>query len=206
MADIEGLRFDAEGLIPAVVQDDDGGAVLMVAYMSRESLLNTIATGEAHFWSRSRKAIWRKGETSGNVLRVTSIVADCDLDCLLIRAEPAGPACHTGERSCFFDRLAGETPEAELFDVLGTLFRTIRERFHSRPEGSYTAELFARGTPRIAQKVGEEATEVVIAATERDTRALAEESADLLYHLLVLWKSLGLEPGAVAEALARRVK
>ena len=208
-ASIEGLRFDEQGLIPAVVQDADSGLVLMVAYMSRESLERTLASGDVHFWSRSRKTIWRKGETSGNVLRLRSLAADCDRDCLLVRAEPAGPACHTGERSCFFETLAGAAASAELGDALGRLSRVIRERHESRPEGSYTAELFsqgAKGIPRIAQKVGEESTEVVIAAIQGNVVEIAEESADLLYHLLVLWKASGVEPGAVASALERRMK
>jgi phosphoribosyl-ATP pyrophosphohydrolase/phosphoribosyl-AMP cyclohydrolase len=203
---IEGLRFDERGLIPAVVQDLDSGRVLMVAYMSRESLEKTLETGEVHFWSRSRGRLWRKGETSGNLLRLGAIVADCDLDCLLVRAEPTGPVCHTGKGSCFFETLAGETAPADLGDVLGRLFRIIRERQESRPEGSYTAELFANGLPRIAQKVGEESTEVVIAAARGNAPELAEESADLLYHLLVLWKASGIAPAAIAEALERRMK
>jgi phosphoribosyl-ATP pyrophosphohydrolase/phosphoribosyl-AMP cyclohydrolase len=203
---IEALRFDQQGLIPAVVQDSDSGQVLMVAYMSRESVEKTLLTGDVHFWSRSRKTIWRKGETSGNFLRLRSLVADCDLDCLLVRAEPAGPACHTGARSCFFETLGGETVSAGLGEVLGRLYRVIRERRESRPEGSYTAELFAKGMPRIAQKVGEESTEVVIAAIQGSAVEIAEESADLLYHLLVLWKASGVEPGAVASALERRMK
>ncbi len=204
-ASIDELRFDERGLIPAVVQDCDSGSVLMVAYMNRESLERTIATGEVHFWSRSRGALWRKGETSGNVLRLRAIVADCDRDCLLVRAEPAGPACHTGERSCFFEGLSGDSAP-ELGDALGRLARVIRERDHSRPEGSYTVELLTKGIPRIAQKVGEESTEVVIAATSRNPSELAEESADLLYHLLVLWQASGIAPTAVAAALERRMK
>jgi phosphoribosyl-AMP cyclohydrolase / phosphoribosyl-ATP pyrophosphohydrolase len=200
------LRFDENGLIPAVVQDSDSGRVLMVAYANRESLEKTLATGDVHFWSRSRQTIWRKGETSGNVLRLRSIAADCDLDCLLVRAEPAGPVCHTGELSCFFEELMGAAPSSELGEVLGRLTRVVRERHESRPEGSYTVELFAKGVPRIAQKVGEESTEVVIAAASGDARELAEESADLLYHLLVLWKASGIAPGDVASALARRMK
>jgi phosphoribosyl-ATP pyrophosphohydrolase/phosphoribosyl-AMP cyclohydrolase len=200
------LRFDDNGLIPAVVQDSDSGRVLMVAYANRESLEKTLATGDVHFWSRSRQTIWRKGETSGNVLRLRSIAADCDLDCLLVRAEPAGPVCHTGELSCFFEELMGAAPSSELGEVLGRLTRVVRERHESRPEGSYTVELFAKGIPRIAQKVGEESTEVVIAAASGDARELAEESADLLYHLLVLWKASGIAPGDVASALARRMK
>jgi phosphoribosyl-ATP pyrophosphohydrolase/phosphoribosyl-AMP cyclohydrolase len=208
-ASIEDLRFDEQGLIPAVVQDSDSGLVLMVAFMSRESVETTLATGEVHFWSRSRRKIWRKGETSGNVLRLRSLVADCDLDCLLVRAEPAGPVCHTGERSCFFQMLGGSAPSAELGDALGRLSRIIRERHESLPEGSYTAELLAKGSsgiPRIAQKVGEESTEVVIAATQGNAAEIAEESADLLYHLLVLWRASGIAPEAVASALARRMK
>jgi phosphoribosyl-ATP pyrophosphohydrolase/phosphoribosyl-AMP cyclohydrolase len=206
---IDEIRFDEEGLVPAVVQDSDSGAVLMVAYMNRESLARTIETREVHFWSRSRNKLWKKGETSGNVLRLRSIRVDCDADCLLVRAEPAGPACHTGERSCFFEELdSGVRSEngspTELGDVLGRLARTIRERHRDRPQGSYTSELFERGLDRIAQKVGEEATEVVISAVKEET--LAEESADLLYHLLVLWQAAGLEPRDVAAALARREK
>jgi phosphoribosyl-ATP pyrophosphohydrolase/phosphoribosyl-AMP cyclohydrolase len=204
---IESIRFDENGLVPAVVQDADGGAVLMVAFMSRESLERTLATGEAHFWSRSRAALWRKGETSGSVLRVKRIEADCDLDCLLLRVEPSGPACHTGARSCFFEMLEGGAARAELGDVLGRLARVIRERHRARPEGSYTAELFEGGVDRIARKVGEEATEVVIAAAKGEggePGSLAEESADLLYHLLVLWQAAGLDPADVAEVLKRR--
>ena len=203
---IGSLRFDENGLIPAVVQDSDSGRVLMVAYANRESLERTLATGDVHFWSRSRRTIWRKGETSGNVLRLRSIAADCDLDCLLVRAEPAGPVCHTGEIGCFFEALTGEAPSSELGEVLGRLARVVRERHQSPPEGSYTAELFTKGIPRIAQKVGEESTEVVIAAASGDARELTEESADLLYHLLVLWKASGIAPGDVASALARRMK
>jgi phosphoribosyl-ATP pyrophosphohydrolase/phosphoribosyl-AMP cyclohydrolase len=201
---ISSLRFDERGLVPAIVQDADGGAVLMMAYMNRESLEKTIETGEAHFWSRSRAKLWRKGETSGNVLAVRAIEADCDFDCLLVRVEPAGPACHTGARSCFFENVSGESPRAELSDVLGRLARTIGERWKSRPEGSYTSALFESGVDRIAQKVGEEATEVVIAAAKEGPSRLAEESADLLYHLLVLWRAAGLDAEEVALTLKRR--
>lgn len=199
------LRFDESGLLPAVVQDADSGAVLMVAYVDAESLEKTLETGEAHFWSRSRKKLWRKGESSGNVLRVLEVLVDCDRDCLLIRAVPAGPTCHTGERSCFFETLEGERVEtSELGDVLGRLARTVRERHEARPEGSYTTRLFESGADRIAQKVGEEATETVIAGVKGDGEALAEESADLLYHLLVLWQASGLSPRDVAAVLAKR--
>lgn len=196
------LELDERGLVPAVVQDADGGAVLMVGYMNAESLKRTIETGEVHFYSRSRGKLWRKGETSGNVLRLVEIAKDCDRDCLLVRAEPTGPTCHTGARSCF---LAGdERPGPELSDALGRLARVIRERNRDRPAGSYTTELFTRGVARVAQKVGEEATEVVIAAMEQDGEALAKESADLLYHMLVLWEAAGISPGDVAAILEAR--
>jgi phosphoribosyl-ATP pyrophosphohydrolase/phosphoribosyl-AMP cyclohydrolase len=196
------LKLDERGLVPAVVQDADSGAVLMQAYMNREALDRTLATGDVHFWSRSRNAIWRKGETSGNLLKLRSILADCDRDCLLVRAEPTGPVCHTGQRHCFF-----EPPRPpELGDVLGRLVRIVRARDCQRPPESYTARLFEEGIPRIAQKVGEEATEVVIAATTKNAAGLVEESADLLYHLLVLWKASDVAPEAIAGALERRMK
>lgn len=201
------LEFDDRGLLPAVVQDVDSGTVLMVGYVNAESLEKTLESGEMHFWSRSRESLWRKGETSGNILRVREVLVDCDRDCLLVRAEPAGPTCHTGERSCFFQPLDGAPAEggaAALGDVLGRLARVVRARHEERPEGSYTTRLFDSGIDRIAQKVGEESTEAVIASVTGDPGALAEESADLLYHLLVLWQAAGLSPGAVAEVLDRR--
>jgi phosphoribosyl-ATP pyrophosphohydrolase/phosphoribosyl-AMP cyclohydrolase len=199
---LDDLKLDDRGLIPAVVQDADSGAVLMHAYMNREAIDKTLATGDVHFWSRSREAIWRKGETSGNVLKLRSILADCDRDCLLVGAEPTGPVCHTGQRSCFPDT----TPTVRLGDVLGRLARIVRERDRVRPPESYTARLFEQGIPRIAQKVGEESTEVVIAASTKNVPGLVEESADLLYHLLVLWEASDVLPEAIAEALERRMK
>jgi phosphoribosyl-ATP pyrophosphohydrolase/phosphoribosyl-AMP cyclohydrolase len=199
---LDDLKLDERGLIPAVVQDAESGAVLMVAYMNREALDRTLATGDVHFWSRSRNAIWRKGETSGNLLKLRSVHADCDRDCLLVRAEPTGPVCHTGQRSCFPET----TDTAHLGEVLGRLVRIVRERHRARPPESYTARLFEEGIPRIAQKVGEESTEVVIAASTKDLPGLVEESADLLYHLLVLWKASDVLPEAIAEALERRMR
>ncbi|HXV62668.1 MAG TPA: bifunctional phosphoribosyl-AMP cyclohydrolase/phosphoribosyl-ATP diphosphatase HisIE [Vicinamibacteria bacterium] len=199
------LSFDESGLIPAIVQDADGDAVLMLGYMSADSLAKTLETGEVHFWSRSRGRIWRKGETSGNVLRAREILVDCDLDCLLVRAVPLGPTCHTGARSCFFERIDGSArTSSSLGDLVGRLVRTIRDRARSRPEGSYTAKLLESGVERVAQKVGEEATEVVIAAAKTSRDALAEESADLLYHLLVLWQAVGVTPEDVAGVLETR--
>ena len=205
MVALSELAFDERGLLPAVVQDADSGTLLMVAYVNRESLEKTIETGEVHFWSRSRGRLWKKGESSGNVLRVRGLTVDCDRDCLLVRAEPAGPACHTGERSCFFTPLEDhESGEPHFGDVLGRLSRTIRERDEHRPEGSYTTSLFDEGVERVAQKVGEEAVEAVIAGATHQREGLIEESADLLYHLLVLWRASGVDPKDVARALEAR--
>ena len=201
------LTFDEKGLIPAVVQHATTGRVLMVAFMSRESLDKTIETGEAHFWSRRRNELWRKGATSGNVMKVVEIHADCDADCLLLRVSPAGPACHTGEPSCFYTKLATaeeHAAETSLSEVLGELSQVIRDRKEKRPEGSYTTQLFAGGIDRIAKKVGEESAEVIIASKNRDPEELCRESADLLYHLLVLWEQVGISPSRVGEELKRR--
>jgi phosphoribosyl-ATP pyrophosphohydrolase/phosphoribosyl-AMP cyclohydrolase len=201
------LTFDDKGLIPAVVQHATTGRVLMVAFMSRESLDKTIETGEAHFWSRRRNELWRKGATSGNVMRVVEILADCDADCLLLRVSPAGPACHTGEPSCFFNTVATteeRTAETSLSEILSELSQVIRDRKEKRPEGSYTTKLFEGGIDRIAKKVGEESAEVIIASKNRDPDELCRESADLLYHLLVLWEQVGISPSQVGEELKRR--
>ena len=201
------LTFDERGLIPAVVQHASTSRVLMVALMSRESLDKTIETGQAHFWSRRRNELWRKGATSGNVMKVVDVLADCDGDCLLIRVQPAGPACHTGETSCFFAPLAASASveeETSLSEILGELSQIIRDRKEKRPEGSYTSKLFAGGIDRIAKKVGEEAAEVIIAGKNRDPDELCRESADLLYHLLVLWEQIGISPSRVGEELKRR--
>lgn len=198
------LRFDERGLIPAVVQDANDGRVLMVAYMNREALEKTVETGEAHFWSRSRQQLWRKGATSGNAMHCSAIVADCDGDCLLLRVDPRGPACHTGKVSCFFTPLVGSEPDASWSVVLAELARVIRSRNQERPAGSYTTGLFERGIDRIAKKVGEEAVEAVIAAKNQGGEELVKESADLLYHLLVLWEASGVSLSDVAGELERR--
>jgi phosphoribosyl-ATP pyrophosphohydrolase/phosphoribosyl-AMP cyclohydrolase len=200
------IRFDERGLVPVIAQDGNTGAVLTLAYANREALKKTLETGEAYYYSRSRQELWRKGATSGNTQRVVEVRLDCDGDALLYRVEPQGPACHTGEDSCFFTKLAGtevQDGSAPGFGaILEKLAGTIAERHREMPEESYTAGLIRRGTPRVAQKVGEEAVEVVVAALQ-DER-LAEEAADLLYHLLVLLEERGVGIGEVARVLHDR--
>jgi len=192
------LTYDDRGLLPAIAQDEATGAVLMLAWADREAVEKTLATGEAHFWSRSRRELWRKGATSGNTLQVVDVRTDCDRDALLLRVRPAGPACHRGTRSCF------EPNPARL--ELGWLWQILESRRDAADaESSYTARLLATGLPRVAQKVGEEAVETVIAAlSSADTESLVEEGADLLYHLLVLLLAADVEPGRLAKELERR--
>ena len=200
------IRFDERGLVPVIAQDANTGAVLTLAYANREALEKTLETGEAYYYSRSRQELWRKGATSGNTQRAVEVRLDCDGDALLYRVEPQGPACHTGEDSCFFTTLAGTGVRDGGAHGFGTILEklagTIAERHREMPEESYTAGLIRRGTPRVAQKVGEEAVEVVVAAL-RDER-LAEEAADLLYHLLVLLEERGVGIGEVARVLHDR--
>lgn len=208
---MERIKYDENGLVPVVAQDIDTGEVLTLAYANREAVEKTLASGEAHFYSRSRVELWRKGETSGNTQRVIEVRLDCDGDTLLYRVEPRGPACHTGERTCFFTTLAGEGvgvavreggAAAGIGATVERLAGTIAERHREMPEDSYTAGLIRRGTPRVAQKVGEEAVEVVIAAMNDDR--LAEETADLVYHLLVLLEERGVGTDEVARVLNDR--
>ena len=189
------LHYDERGLLPVVVQDVNTGAVLMLAFANREAVELTLSTGQAHFWSRSRQSLWRKGETSGNVLEVAEVLEDCDGDALLVRARPAGPACHRGTRTCF------EPNPARL--ELGWLATVLEERRSADPETSYTARLLQAGIERIAQKVGEEGVEVAIAAVARQPGLLGE-AADLLYHLLVLLQASGIGPDEVGAELLRR--
>ncbi|MCS7324429.1 MAG: bifunctional phosphoribosyl-AMP cyclohydrolase/phosphoribosyl-ATP diphosphatase HisIE, partial [Thermoflexales bacterium] len=193
-------------LIPTIVQDARNGRVLMLGWMNPEALERTRATGEVWFWSRSRRALWHKGETSGNVLRVREIRADCDADCLLIRAEPLGPTCHTGRPSCFWQSLDADAapldpPAATFLDELEQL---IAQRREAAPESSYTARLFADGVARIAQKVGEEGVEAALAGVSQGDERLIEESADLIYHLLVLLQARGLRFESVVARLEQR--
>jgi len=197
------LKFDERGLIPAVAQDHATGEVLTLAYMNEEALRLTVEKGEVHFYSRSREEIWRKGETSGNVLRLRQLRYDCDGDALLALVEPTGPACHTGERSCFYREL-GDGEHAPLaHEALPTLERTLRSRAAERPEGSYTTKLL--DDPKLlGEKVEEEAEEVVRAAREESDERVAEEAADLLYHLSVLLASREVSQAAAMEVLNGR--
>lgn len=190
------LKYDDRGLLPVVVQDAGSGAVLMLAFANQEAVELTLSTGQAHFWSRSRQSLWRKGETSGNILEVVEVTTDCDGDALLVRALPTGPACHRGTRTCF------EPNPARL--ELGWLAAVLEERRSADPEKSYTARLLQSGIERVAQKVGEEGVETAIAAVAGRRDRVVSESADLLYHLLVLLQASGVEPGEVAEELLRR--
>ena len=208
--------FGADGLVPAVVQDATDGRVLMLAWMDAEAVAATLDTGEVHFHSRSRDRLWRKGETSGNVLRLVSIAADCDQDALLVTVDPVGPTCHRATRSCFDE--AGEPAERSTqgFAWLESLWSTVAERAATRPAGSYTAGLLAGGVDAVARKVTEEATEVLIAAKDdaaaeaatsdrgATRTALAGETADLLFHALVLLAERGVAPAAVIETLRGR--
>jgi phosphoribosyl-AMP cyclohydrolase / phosphoribosyl-ATP pyrophosphohydrolase len=210
---LEAIRFDERGLVPVVAQDATTEAVLTLAYANREAVEKTLQSGEAHYYSRSREELWRKGATSGNTQKVVEVKVDCDSDALLYRVEPRGPACHTGEWSCFSTTVPGLTVSGvaagtdwDAADQLGAMVErlaaTIAERRREMPEGSYTATLLASGKERVAQKVGEEAVEVVVAALQGER--LAEEAADLVYHLLVLLEERGVRTRAVGRVLHDR--
>ncbi len=190
--------FD-RGLLPVVVQSADDGAVLMLAWANEPALRATLDSGEAHFWSRSRNALWRKGETSGNVMRVEMVAVDCDGDALLYRVRPSGPACHTGDRSCFQD---GASSGGRL--ALAELERIVGSRAAASPDESYTARLLADAPRRPAAKVVEEAGEVAVAALAEDRERVADEAADLVYHLLVLLRSRDVSLADVESRLAER--
>ena len=186
------------GLIPAIVQDAVSGRVLMLGYMNKEALKQTLETKKVTFFSRTKNRLWTKGETSGNRLDIVSVAADCDRDTLLIRAVPHGPTCHTGTQSCFGEAV----PETEGF--IRRLQAVVRQRHAAMPEGSYTARLFTRGVNKIAQKVGEEAVETVIEAVAGNREAMIYEASDLIYHLLVLLEATGCSIANLEAELARR--
>ncbi|HTU13897.1 MAG TPA: bifunctional phosphoribosyl-AMP cyclohydrolase/phosphoribosyl-ATP diphosphatase HisIE [Solirubrobacterales bacterium] len=204
MADAVKVEFDADGLVPCIAQDADTGEVLTLAYMNEESLALTESTGEIHYFSRSRQEIWKKGETSGNVQKVRQLRVDCDGDALLALVEPAGPACHTGERTCFYRDLAsGGGFEPVRGEALAELERTLQARATERPEGSYTVELL-ENSELAAEKVLEEAEEVTRAVREESDERVANEAADVLYHLTVLLKSRDIGLDRVMEVLNGR--
>lgn len=197
------VTFDEHGLVPVIAQDADSGEVLMLAYANREAVAATLQTKEAHYFSRSRGALWRKGETSGHRQEVIEVRYDCDGDALLYRVRQTGPACHTGARSCFYRSLGG-VPTASLGEVLALLERIVTERLRELPEGSYVARLHDQGLGRVAQKVIEEAGETVIAALQKESLNLVSEAADLLFHLTLLLRECDVSLQEVVEELLKR--
>ena len=202
MLNVDELKFDEKGLIPAIVVDAENGKVLMLAYMNRESLQISMEKGLTCFWSRSRQELWLKGETSGNYQHIVSITADCDRDALTVLVEKDGPACHTGADSCFND-LLWESEERHAFS-LEQLMTLIAGRKTEKKEGSYTTYLFEKGLDKILKKVGEESTEVIIAAKDKDKKETIYEIADLTYHVMVLMIEAGISLEDIHDELARR--
>ena len=204
------IKLNEQGLLPAIAQDANTGEVLMMGYMNPGSLKRTVEGVQVWFYSRSREDLWHKGEMSGNYLNLKEAYLDCDADTILLKVDPDGPACHTGEVSCFFNKLEGLPEEYEMTEsgpsVLGEVFALIKDRQQEKPENSYTTSLFTEGVARIAQKVVEEAGETAIAAAINDTESLPGEVADLLYHTLVLLAATGVQPEAVFEKLRERRK
>jgi phosphoribosyl-ATP pyrophosphohydrolase/phosphoribosyl-AMP cyclohydrolase len=201
--DLQGMDWDkGGGLLPAVIQDADTGAVLMLGYMNREALAATLATRRVTFWSRSKQRLWTKGETSGHFLEFTDVAADCDRDTLLILARPLGPACHTGSTTCW----GADAPRsvAQSVAFLGRLERVITERMADQPAGSYTAKLLAGGARRVAQKVGEEGVELALASLVQADAEVIGEAADLLYHTMLLLKARNLSLSQVVDELEAR--
>jgi phosphoribosyl-AMP cyclohydrolase / phosphoribosyl-ATP pyrophosphohydrolase len=200
------IRFNEQGLVPAIVQDATSKEVLTLAYMNEESYQKSLETRETWFYSRSRQELWHKGETSGNTQKIVDMRYDCDQDALLVLVVPAGPACHEGTYTCFSNSLLQEELEQKgnRFEILNVLEKIIAEREIEMPEGSYTTYLFEKGVDKILKKVGEEASEVIIAAKNRDPEELKWEAADLLYHLLVLLREQKLPLDEVLSALEKR--
>jgi len=206
--DLEAIRFDDAGLVPAIVQDAQSGAVLTLAYMNRESLALTVKTGQTWFWSRSRQKLWKKGETSGNTQEVVEIKIDCDNDAIVLLVNPAGPACHTGAMTCFHnsidDNQSGPREIVAASDTLSRLYQLIEQRRRERPAGSYTTYLFNEGLDKILKKVGEESTESIIAAKNEEPARLVSEVADLTFHLLVMLVEKGITLEQIKTELASR--
>ena len=202
MINLNEIRFDERGLVPAIVQDAATREVLTLAYMNRESLARTLETNQTWFWSRSRNELWHKGETSGNTQEVVNLALDCDADAIIVLVKPAGPACHTGAVSCF--DTGRQSPALGV--LLDELYELIQSRERERPAGSYTTYLFAEGLDKILKKVGEESAETIIAAKNDDDARLTSETADLVYHLLVLLVARGVSLNDIAQELALRRK
>ena len=202
------IKLDEKGLIPAIVQDDATGRVLMLGYMDEDALRRTMESGQVWFYSRSRAELWHKGATSGNYLNLRSLSIDCDDDTLLVKAEPTGPTCHTGNETCFFRELPSEDVkfQRQSGHILDELFQVIQERKRIMPQDSYVAELFREGIGRITKKVIEEAGEAAIAAMERDPEHTIKEMADLWFHTMVLLSALDITPDQVWEELRARRK
>lgn len=202
MFDMSALKFDDRGLIPAIVVDTETKQVLTLAYMNAESLHISMAEGRTCFWSRSRQELWRKGETSGNVQHIVSITADCDRDTLVVEVRKEGPACHTGAESCFFEPVyTGAEPPAFSYEAL---LEMLRARKENPVEGSYTSYLFEKGTDKILKKIGEESTEVIIAAKDRDVPNTVYELCDLMYHAMVLMLDMGISLDDLRREMASR--
>lgn len=205
----ESLRYDNKGLIPAIIQDWKTGEVLMVGYMNKESIRRTLATGRTHFWSRSRGEYWLKGETSGHFQYVKGVMVDCDSDALLVKVEQVGNACHTGNRSCFFTPLVEPDipePETETSAILDEVFDVIKKRKTNPSTRSYTSRLMMEGKDRILKKIGEEASEVIIASKNDRENEIVYEVADMWFHSLLVLGYHGIEPAKVYEELRRRRK
>ena len=210
---IEDIKYDEKGLVPAIIQDVKTNEVLMLAYMNKESLAKTIASGQTWFYSRSRKELWNKGATSGNVQNVVDVFYDCDQDALLIKVEQNGVACHTGEYSCFYRKLNDVRPNKTLVrddngiaTLLNELYSVINDRKENPKEGSYTTYLFEKGQDKILKKVGEESAETIIASKNMDNNELLYEMADLWYHCLVLLSFHGVVPNELLQELKKRRK
>ena len=204
--DLAHIRWDGDGLVPGIIQDARTGEVRMLGYLSAESLGLTVETGQVHFFSRSRQRIWKKGETSGNVLELVSVTPDCDGDTLLIQIIPHGPTCHTGAESCFYAAplAVGDAEAAPSARVLDEVAAIVAERKRELPEGAYTTYLFSEGVDKIAKKIGEEAAEVIVAAKNEAADELTREAADLIYHLLVMLAACDVPVERVYAELAGR--
>lgn len=203
--DLNSLKFDAQGLIPAIIQDVETKEVLMMAYMNKEALMKTLESGQTWFWSRSRQEFWHKGATSGHFQDVREVSFDCDADSLLVKVVQYGAACHTGEKSCFHNPiLQGGAAAAVSADILNEVYAVVMSRKRERPEGSYTTYLFDKGLDKILKKVGEEAAEVIIGAKNENRDEVIYEVSDLLYHLLVLLGEQDITPDEVYRELAKR--